>query len=88
MAQGYLICKVCGKEYPYCMTNVFNAFRWQDVACCEEHAKIYFDLVAKARAENIEQHAEDAADVDEERIVIDEAPKPKAKQVSKKNKSE
>ena len=82
MAQGYLICKVCGKKYPYCMTNVLNAFRWQDVACCQEHAKIYFDLVAKARGENTEP--QDEVVTADETDAKTEEPKPKAKRSAKK----
>ena len=52
MAQGTRICKVCGKEYPYCKTERrVNLFRWQDVGCCPEHAAIYFEEVAIARGE-------------------------------------
>lgn len=45
-------CKVCGKEYPYCKTNRQNAdiFRWQDVACCQEHGSIYFAQIKASRS--------------------------------------
>ncbi len=52
MSQGVTrICKVCGKEYPYCHTITNDTFRWQDVACCPEHAAEYFERVAIARGE-------------------------------------
>lgn len=51
MPKGTRICKVCGKEYPYCTTITKNVFRWQDVACCQEHAMEYFKLVEDARNE-------------------------------------
>lgn len=50
MAKGMKTCKVCGKEYEYCNTVTNDRFRWQDVACCKEHATEYFALVAAARA--------------------------------------
>ena len=53
MAAGTRICKICGKEYPYCKTfNTTNAYRWQDVACCPEHAAIYFTKIAESRNED------------------------------------
>lgn len=37
------ICRVCGKEYPYCKTHrPFTVNRWQDVACCPEHGAQFF----------------------------------------------
>lgn len=52
MAKGTRICKICGKEYPYCSTmTVFDGNRWQDVACCIEHATEYFKQVAISRGE-------------------------------------
>lgn len=55
MAKGYRICKVCGEQYEYCYTDVpAGVNRWQDVACCPEHAAIYFEKVAKARGEYVE----------------------------------
>lgn len=45
-------CKVCGKEYESCHTPRPSAStnRWQDVACCAEHAAVYFAAVYKSRA--------------------------------------
>lgn len=44
------ICKICGKEYPFCYTNRRdNAFRWQDVACCPEHGTEYFNQIMASR---------------------------------------
>lgn len=52
MEKGTKICKVCGKVYPYCKNwNSNDIFRWQDVACCEEHGKQYFAEVLAARGE-------------------------------------
>ena len=53
MVKQTRICKVCGVEYPYCSTVTNDRFRWQDVACCPEHATEYFALVEKARAGEI-----------------------------------
>lgn len=51
MPTGIRICKVCGKEYPYCKTERRTTiFRFQDVACCPEHGVIYFERVAESRA--------------------------------------
>ena len=51
MAKGTRICGICGKEYPYCKTFRKEAiFRWQDVACCQEHGAQYFAEVFAARA--------------------------------------
>ena len=52
MATATKICKVCGKEYPYCRT-VFKpgVFRYQDVACSPEHGAIYLAKVEAARTE-------------------------------------
>lgn len=59
MEKAKRICKVCGKEYPYCKTwRSTDIFRWQDVACCPEHAAEYFEQVRVSRekeAENAEK---------------------------------
>lgn len=53
MPTGFRKCKVCGKEYEYCKTNRPNGlFRWNDVACCESHASIYFAKIAASREIN------------------------------------
>lgn len=50
MKEGTRICKICGKEYPYCKTERRgNVFRYQDVACCPEHGSQYFANVEAAR---------------------------------------
>lgn len=53
MANSTRVCKVCGREYPYCKTELKNGniFRWQDVACCPEHGSEYFALIAASRDE-------------------------------------
>ena len=73
MDKGMKICKVCGKEYPYCKNwNNNDIFRWQDVACCEEHGKEYFAAVLRARGELVEEPEENA--VDAKPIVAKSAP--------------
>lgn len=53
MSQGVRICKVCGKEYPYCKTNRPTGIsRWQDVACCVDHAAVYFAKIAESRTQS------------------------------------
>jgi len=50
MASGRKVCRVCGKEYEYCKTERNKSvFRWQDVACCPEHAMAYFDAIEESR---------------------------------------
>ena len=62
MADNTRICKVCGDEYPYCKTEFNgNIFRWQDVACCPEHAAMYFAEVEKARSGNAAPSNDEAA---------------------------
>lgn len=53
MASATRICKVCGKEYPYCQTlrQVAGIFRWQDVACSPAHGSTYLARVRAARGE-------------------------------------
>lgn len=55
---GTKICKICGKEYEYCKTKAHGAFRWQDVACCVEHANQYFEEIAISRGEKKPQKDE------------------------------
>lgn len=45
---------MCGKTYKYCRTafSSGNVFRWQDVACCPEHAAIYFARIEASRSAN------------------------------------
>lgn len=53
MGNGIKVCKVCGKEYKACAPayNTGDMYRWQDVACCQEHGMEYFRLIAEARAD-------------------------------------
>lgn len=53
MATGYKTCKICGEKYPYCKTlrQTPGVFRWQDVACSEEHGRMYLQEVLEARGE-------------------------------------
>lgn len=54
MATGLRKCRVCGKEYEYCYTlrRNPNIYRWQDVACCEEHGFEYLKSIMESRGEN------------------------------------
>lgn len=61
-------CRICGKEYEACKPIYVsdNPYRWQDVACCEEHGMEYFARVAASRnvetkAEQIDSGIEDSA---------------------------
>lgn len=50
MAYAVKKCKVCGKSYEACHTpNPTGMFRWFDVACSRECARIYFERVEAAR---------------------------------------
>lgn len=62
MSKAIKVCKVCGKEYEYCRTYLPTAFRWQDVACCREHAQRYFQMVKESRSadSNATQKSNDA----------------------------
>lgn len=86
MAQGTRICKVCGKEYPYCKTERrIDLYRWQDVACGPEHAAIYFAEIAASRGEvksaEIEKSVEEKAPAEDTKQVRE--PKRQAKATKK-----
>lgn len=51
MAKDTKICRVCGKQYKACRTEIKGVFRWQDVACCPEHGLEYFRRIELSRAE-------------------------------------
>lgn len=52
MANNTRICKICGKEYPFCKTEfVPGSFRYQDVACCAEHGQEYLAKIVESRTE-------------------------------------
>lgn len=55
MPKGIKQCKICGREYEYCRSMLPDTgiFRWQDVACCQEHGTQYFRLVLEARGESL-----------------------------------
>jgi hypothetical protein len=60
--KGSRVCKICGKEYPYCKTeNPNNVFRYQDVACCPEHGAQYLREVLIARGELVEDEPKKAS---------------------------
>ncbi len=74
MAKGIRVCKICGKEYEYCNTVTNDRFRWQDVACCQEHATEYFALVAAARAgEQAPVKVDNEQNVASEEVVVPDA---------------
>lgn len=54
MADATKVCKVCGKTYPYCrsLRTAEGVFRWQDVACCQEHGSEYLAAVLKSRGQS------------------------------------
>lgn len=81
MAKGMKTCKVCGKEYEYCNTVTNDRFRWQDVACCKEHAMEYFALVAAARAG-------DTASVDKNEQIFASADEHDVKKINVEEKDE
>lgn len=58
---GYRKCKVCGCNYEYCKPpqGIRNMFRWQDVACCQEHGDAYFKAIIESREE-----AEEVVEID------------------------
>lgn len=59
MPTGIKICKVCGKEYPYCKTvRNPNIFRYQDVACSPQCGSIYLKRVLLAREEDLKNSSE------------------------------
>ena len=69
MVQGIKVCKVCGKEYPYCKNwSNANIFRWQDVACCEEHGQQYFAEILRSRGE-LQSDPEPSAETSQEEVV-------------------
>lgn len=64
MAKGTRVCKVCGATYPYCKTHNTNGnFRWQDVACCIEHATQYFKQIEESRKPKNEVNDSELEDV-------------------------
>ena len=75
MAKGIRICKICGEPYEYCYTEVpVGTNRWQDVACCIEHATQYFKEIAISRGELVEEESEVETPVEEkfEPVELDE----------------
>lgn len=48
------MCSICGAEYEYCHTNAPHQYRWQDVACCKEHAAQYFAQIAESRGQSLD----------------------------------
>lgn len=83
MAKGIRICKICGEPYEYCYTDVpVGTNRWQDVACCIEHAAQYFREIAISRGELIEDESEAEAPVEEN---LDEDLEEIVKEVAEEN---
>lgn len=90
MATATKICKVCGKEYPYCKTErkVAGVFRWQDVACSVEHGSIYLERVLASRKKSdlaTDTPAKEVAPVEEERAEAKVATNRKPRKTSAKN---
>ena len=64
MEKGVRICKVCGKEYPYCKTfRSSDIFRYQDVACSPECGEKYFKKILESRMEKIPEDTEPVKEV-------------------------
>ena len=56
MAQGYLTCRVCGKEYKACISlDSSKGFRWQAVSCSPECGSVYLERVLASRAKNADK---------------------------------
>lgn len=78
MAKSVRVCKICGVEYPYCYTvrHDNNPFKWQDVACCQEHGAQYFAEILASRGETDEHTIDIDSPVEEQKfdddIVYDE----------------
>lgn len=70
MSKSTKRCKVCGKEYESCHTPRPSAGvdRWQDVACCIQHAATYFAEVYASRAGGSEENTPN--DTEEQGVFI------------------
>lgn len=81
MPKGTRKCKICGCEYEYCRTMITDTgiFRWQDVACCQEHGAQYFQRVLEARGELPAAKSADAADGANSAPAEENAPKRKTR---------
>lgn len=57
-------CKVCGCDYVVCPTAHKNTktYRWQDVACCEEHGAQYLREIMASRGMIATEVTADEAD--------------------------
>ena len=78
-------CKVCGIEYPYCKTwGDPLVFRWQDVACCQEHAAIYLERMHAAQHDE-QASAEPVAD-DDKTAVEQDRPQKRTRKPKSENK--
>lgn len=62
MPKAIRTCKVCGKQYEACRSihDYDGTFRWQMVACCEEHGRQYLNEVLAARAQDAAHDADRA----------------------------
>lgn len=60
-------CKVCGCDYVVCPTAHKNTktYRWQDVACCEEHGAQYLREIMASRGMIAADSTADTARVEE-----------------------
>ena len=90
MATATRICKVCGKEYPYCRTErrVAGLFRWQDVACSVEHGSIYLKEVLASRnekpASDLVERSQDDSDTTDS-VKVDTARNKRSRKASAKS---
>lgn len=83
---GIRYCKICGEPYEYCKTEVpAGTNRWQDVACCVEHATEYFKQIAISRGEavvteskptvaNVDNESDEFAEIEDlfEEIIVED----------------
>ena len=77
MPKGTRKCKVCGREYPYCQSAQYGgAFRYQDVACCQEHGATYLAMVMEARGLKLQEEPAAHQDVHPE-VQPEVQPEPK-----------
>lgn len=74
MANSTRVCRVCGKEYPYCKTAIKDdgMFRWQDVACCKEHGSKYFTKILLSRSDDSSTEIDDPITIDDGIYVDDD----------------
>lgn len=52
MERNTRMCKICGKEYVYCMSLKYpdGVYHWQEVACGPEHGGVYLERLFATNA--------------------------------------